>query len=106
MKNAFPAAALFAITGIAPVAADSTYDACVKLAGEAACVKPAPTITYEPPPDPYNEMMEQLERERDRQLWRQHLYEQSDRRAAELHHGNFLRYCRPSSPACRQGLLD
>lgn len=106
MKNTLPAVALFAIIGIAPVAGDSTYETCVKMAGETACVKPAPTITYEPPPDLYNEMMERMEREHDRQLMRQYFYEQSDRRAAELHHGNFLRYCRPSSPACRQGLLD
>lgn len=103
MKITIVAALVLSVIGVAPTAADSTYDACVKLAGEAACVKPTPNIVHEPAEDPYREMME---RERDRQLWRQHIYEQSDRRAAELHHGNFLRYCRPSSPACHQGLLD
>jgi len=108
MKTAFPAAvALFAI--IAPAAADSSYETCVKLSGDLAvgCVKPAPAVVPPPPTQaPFREVMERIEREHDRQLMRQYLHEQSDRRAAELHHGNFLRYCRPSSPACRAGLLD
>lgn len=108
MKTTLAAFVLLVAT-VATAAAESAYETCVKLSGDLAvgCVKPAPNITPPPPTqDPYRQLMERLEREHDRHLWRQHLYEQSDRRAAELHHGNLLRYCRPSSPACREGLLD
>jgi len=100
---------LVAAVAIAPGAAsaDSSYERCMKLTdGLGACVESEPFITPAPVVDPYREMMERIERDHDRELWRRHIYEQRDRHAGEVHHGNFLRYCRRSSPACRAGLLD
>jgi len=89
----------------APVAADSSYEACVKFGGPGApCVKPAPFVAHEPPPmkDPLAEFRREMA-ERERAALLNELQQQ---RAAEVYHGSYLRLCRQSSPACRAGLLD
>jgi len=104
MKTLLISALALALTAGAP--ADSTYDTCVKMAGAAgACVKPGPFITPpEPGPDPYSQMMERLQREADRQLWRQNIEEERSHRAGEVLYKNYLRYCAPGSKPCRDEL--
>lgn len=103
MKTLLFAALALALTAV--VAADSAYDTCVKMAGAAACVKPAPPIAhFAPGPDPYKQMMEQMERDHDRWLWRQNIEEERSHRAGEVLYKNYLRYCAPTSKPCRDEL--
>lgn len=110
MKTVFavvaPAVVALSAAFAAPVAADSAYETCVKMSGDFAvgCVKPVPPVTYAPPPDAYERMMEQLERDHDRQLWRQHIHEERERRAAGVLHENYLRSCATHSKRCRDEL--
>lgn len=97
------AAAIVAVAA-APAFADSGYETCLKLGGGAACVKPAPFPLHQPAESPYEQMMEQLERDHDRQLWRRHIHEERERRAAGVLHENYLRTCATHSKRCRDEL--
>ena len=103
MKTLLFATLALALTAV--VAADSAYDTCVKMAGAATCAKPAPPIAhFAPEPDPYKQMMEQMERDHDRWLWRQNIEEERSHRAGEVLYKNYLRYCAPTSKPCRDEL--